>query len=68
VEGPICSDHLPIVVTLHDEIKMGRGDRKFKHEAFWVFDGTYKEVIKVAWKAKAAQADQWGCLWKKLGN
>jgi hypothetical protein len=45
---------------------MGRGDRKFKHEAFWVLDGTYKEVIKVAWKAKAAQADQWGCLWKKL--
>jgi hypothetical protein len=68
VEGAMCSYHLPIVVTMHDEMKRGGGGKNFKHEAYWVLDETYHEVIKKAWQSKIARADQWGCLQVKLGN
>lgn len=57
VKGTLCSDHLPIIVTLQAEPRAGGSFQNFKLEAAWVLDGSYREVIKAAWRVKPSRAD-----------
>ncbi|XP_059428616.1 uncharacterized protein LOC132162400 [Corylus avellana] len=40
VEGTLCSDHLPLFVTLHEDKRLGRNIHPFKHEAYSLLDDT----------------------------
>jgi exonuclease III len=68
VEGALSSDHLPIIVTLQEEPRPRCSFRNFKHEAAWVLDGSYREVIKAAWRVKPSRAEPWSGLGMNLNN
>lgn len=68
VEGAVCSDHLPLFVTLHSTKQLRRPFRKFIHDAAWALEGTYTEIIKPAWKIKYPRAECWENLCRKLGS
>lgn len=52
VEEAMSSDHCPIFVTLNDEKRGRRNPPRFRHEARWMMEGSYSEVIKKVWIAK----------------
>jgi hypothetical protein len=68
VEGTTTSDHLPIFVNLQDEENVVRSKSNFKHEASWVLDGEYVEVVNRAWRERAVGTDSWRCLRSKMGR
>ncbi|XP_059436777.1 uncharacterized protein LOC132169841 [Corylus avellana] len=68
VEGSSCSDHLPLFVVFHEQWRRRRTERRFIHEASWVLDGTYAEVINSAWNPRHTRVGEWGGLFKKLGR
>jgi hypothetical protein len=66
VKGVTSSDHLPLIVTLQEEQKVGRNKTTFKHEASWVLDSEYKKIVTLAWEANEVRADSWRGLRSKL--
>ncbi|XP_059439185.1 uncharacterized protein LOC132171798 [Corylus avellana] len=68
VEGAVNSDHLPIFVMLHEEQQLGRKRRRFKHEAHWVLDRAYSDVVKYAWRANEGWEGSWDELQCKMGR
>jgi hypothetical protein len=65
----LCSDHLPIIVTLSDRSSMPKRPRNFRFEASWELHAKCRDIIANSWEGTQSHAaDSWVLLSSKMEN
>ena len=65
----LCSDHLPIIVTLSDRGSIPKRSRNFRFEASWELHAKCRDIIANLWEGTQSHAaDLWVLLSSKMEN
>jgi hypothetical protein len=65
----LCSDHLPIIVTLSDRSSMPKRPRNFRFEGSWELHAKCRDIIANSWEGTQSHvADPWVLLSSKMEN